>query len=138
MKDLEIARTRLKEGNLSLVVVKHGKIIFETESSGLKGFLQVIELLGRELVESSVADKIMGRAAALLSVFSCVSAVFAVTISEEGIKVLEDNNIPYQFERCVPSILNSKGNGTCPFEKLTMTFANPAEAYAKLKSLIKT
>lgn len=138
MKDLEIARTRLKEENLSLVVVKDGKTIFETKSSGLKGFLQVIELLGKELTESSVADKIMGRAVALLSVYSRVYAVFAVTISEEGIKVLEDNNIPYQFERCVPSVLNSKGDDMCPFEKLTMTYADPAEAYSKLKSLIKT
>jgi hypothetical protein len=138
MKDLEIARIRLKEGNLSLVIAKNGKIIFETRSHGLRGFLQAINLLDKELAESSVADRIMGRAAALLSVYSNVSAVFAVTISKEGIKVLEDNNIPYQFESCVPKILNSKGDDMCPFEKLTITLTNPAKAYSKLKSLIKT
>jgi len=138
MKDLEIAGIRLKEGNLSFVVVKDGKIIFETKSSGLRSFLQAIELLNKELAESSVADKIMGRAAALLSVYSRVSAVFAVTISKEGINVLEENNIPYQFERRVPNILNSKRDDMCPFEKLTITTTNPAEAYLKLKSLIKT
>jgi hypothetical protein len=138
MKDLEIARIRLKEGNLSLVIAKNGKIIFETRSHGLRGFLQAINLLDKELAESSVADRIMGRAAALLSVYSHISAVFAVTISKEGIKVLEDNNIPYQFESCVPKILNSKGDDMCPFEKLTITLTNPAKAYSKLKSLIKT
>ena len=138
MKDLEIARIRLKEGNLSLVIAKNGKAIFETRSHGLRGFLQAINLLDKELAESSVADRIMGRAAALLSVYSNVSAVFAVTISEEGIKVLEDNNIPYQFESCVPKILNSKGDDMCPFEKLTITLTNPAKAYSKLKSSIKT
>jgi len=138
MKDLEVARVRLKKGNLSLVIVKDGKIIFETKSSGLMGFLQAINLVDEELAESSVADKVMGRAAALLSVYSHVSAVFAITISEEGTKVLEDNNVPYQFENCVPKILNSKGCGVCPFEKLTTPITNPAEAYLKLKSLIKT
>ena len=136
--DLEIARNRLKEENLSLVIVKDGKIIFETKSSGLRGFLQAIELFNKRLTESSLADRVMGRAAALLSVYSGVSAVFAVTISEEGIKVLEDNNILYQFENCVPKILNSRGNDMCPFEKLTISITGPAEAYSKLKSLIKT
>jgi len=138
MKDLEIAKVRLSERNLSLVIVKDNKIIFETRSPGLGGFLQAIELLDKELAESSVADKIMGRAAALLSVYSCVSAVFSVTISEEAIKVLEDNGILYQFENRVLKILNFKGDDMCPFEKLTMTLTNPAEAYSKLKSLIKT
>lgn len=138
MKDLETARIRLKEGNLSLVIAKNGKIIFETRSHGLRGFLQAINLLDKELAESSIADRIMGRTAALLSVYSNVSAVFAVTISKEGIKMLEDNNIPYQFESCVPKILNSKGDDMCPFEKLTITLTNPAKAYSKLKSLIKT
>jgi len=138
MRDLEVARSKLKGENLSLVIVKDGKIVFKTMSSGIGGFLQAIELLNRELAESSIADKIMGRAAALLSVYSRVSAVFAVTISKEGIKVLEDNDIPYQFERRVPNILNSKGDDMCPFEKLTITITNPAEAYSKLKSLIKT
>lgn len=138
MKDIEIARIRLKEENLSLVIVKKDKIIFETKSSGIGGFLKAIKLLNKELAESSVADKIVGRAAALLSVYSHVSAVFAVTISEEGIKVFEDNNIPYQFENCVASILNSRGNDVCPFEKLTITLTDPVEAYLKLKSLIGT
>ncbi len=138
MKDLETARNKLKGNDLSLVIVKGGKIIFETNSSGIKGLLQAIKMLDKRLTKSSVADKIMGRAAALLSVYSHVSAVFAVTISKEGIRVLEDNDIPYQFENCVPKILNSKGDDMCPFEKLTNTITNPAEAYSKLKSMIKT
>jgi len=137
MRDLEIARRKLKDANLSLVIVKNSKTIFETKSSGIRGFLQAIDSLNKELAESSVADKIMGRAAALLSACSHVYAVFAVVISEEGIKVLEDNDIPYQFERCVPKILNSKGNDVCPLERLTLTITTPVEAYSKLKSLTK-
>jgi len=138
MKDLEISKARLNQRNFSLVIVKDRKILFETVSSGLWGLLQAIELLDKELAESSVADKVMGRAAALLLVYSCVSAVFAVTISEEGIKVLKDNGILYQFENRVPHILNSEGDDMCPFEKLTITLTNPAETYSRLKSLIKT
>jgi len=65
MQDLELARLRLKVKKLSLVVVKNEKAIFETKSHGVKGFLEAIELVDRELTGSSVADRIVGRAVAL-------------------------------------------------------------------------
>jgi len=133
MQDLELSRLRLKKKSLSLVVVKNEKTIFETATHGIKGFLEAIELLGRELTGSSVADRIVGRAVALLCVYFRVSAVFAVIISVEGVKVLEDNNVFYQFERCVPNILNQKRSDICPFEKLALTFATPEEAYKILR-----
>ncbi|NIW16927.1 DUF1893 domain-containing protein, partial [candidate division KSB1 bacterium] len=64
-----------------------------------------MEKLGKELIGSSVADKIVGRAAAMLCVYSKAASVFAVTISEEGTKVLEDNKVFYRFENRVPNIL---------------------------------
>jgi hypothetical protein len=47
--------------------------------------------------------------------------------------VLEDKNIHYQFEKCVPHILNQKGSDICSFEKLALTFKSPEEAYKKLR-----
>lgn len=133
MLDLKLAELRLKQKNLNLVVAKDGKVIFETRSHGMSGLLQAIEKLGKRLVKSAVADKIAGRAAAILCVYSEVASVFAVTISEEGIKVFEENNIFYKFENRVPNILDYKGD-ICPFEKLVMSVTNPEEAYKSLKS----
>ena len=137
MRDLELAKSRLKEGNLTLVIVKEGKVIFETNSPGVRGFLQAIEKLGKRLAASSVGDKIVGAAAAMLCVYSEVSSVFAVTISEEGIRVLENNNIVYQFENKVPNILNLDKTDICPFEKLAIGSRNPKEAYRKIKSFCR-
>jgi len=134
MQDLELARLRLKGKGLSLVVVNNGKVIFETESHGIKGIFEAIELLGKKLTGSSVADRIVGRAAAFLCVYFRAAAVFAVTISVEGVKVLKDNKVFCQFEVCVPNILNRKRNDICPFEKLAFTFATPEEAYKKLRT----
>jgi len=138
MQDLRLAKLRLKEGNLTLVIVKEGRVIFETESQGVSGFLQAIEKLGKELVASSVADKIVGAAAAMLCAYSEVASVFAVTISEEGIKVLEGNDIFYQFENRVPNILNYGRTDVCPFEKLAIGSGDPKEAYVKLKSFAES
>ena len=137
-RDLELAKSRLKDRDLTLVVVKDGKAIFETRSQGVGGFLQAIEKLGKRLVTSSVADKIVGAAAAMLCVYSEVSSVFAATISEEGIKVLENNQIIYQFENEVPNILNHDKTDVCPFEKLVIGSRDPKEAYTKLKSFAES
>lgn len=133
-RNLELAKLRLKDRDLNLVIVKEGKVIFETKSQGVGGFLRAIEKLGKRLVASAVADKIVGAAAAMLCAYSEVSSVFAVTISEEGVRVLEGNDIISQFETEVPNILNRDKTGICPFEKLVIGSKDPKEAYTKLKS----
>ncbi len=136
MPDLKLAKRTLKEKNLNLSIVKNGKILFETRSSGVIGLLQAIEELGKELIGSSVADRIVGRAAALLCTYSGVASVFSITMSEEGRKVLEDNQILFQFENRVPNILNYERTDLCPFEKLTAGLTNPSEAYEKIKNFV--
>ena len=133
--DLELAKLKLKEDDLSLVIVKNKKVVFETKKQGVTGFLQAIEKMHQELVEASVADKIVGVAAAMLCVYSGVSSVFALTVSEGGIRVLEENNIECLFEKKVSNILNRDKTDVCPFEKIAMTSGSPDEAYIKLKSL---
>jgi len=134
MQDLKVAKRRLKEKNFNLVIVKNGKVVFGTESQGISGLLQAIEKLGKELIGSSVADRIVGRAAAMLCAYFKSSSVFAVTISEEGEKMLKENEISYQFENRVPTILNYERTDVCPFEKLVMGLTKLEEAYEKLKA----
>jgi len=133
-QDLELAKLKLIEEDLSLVIVKRGEVIFETKKQGITGFLQAIEKQDKNLVAASAADKIVGVAAAMLCVYAGITSVFALTISEEGIMVLEDNNITYLSEKKVPNILNRNKNDVCPFEKLAMASGSSEEAYVKLKS----
>ncbi len=133
--DLELAKLKLTEENLTLVIVKQGNVIFETRKQGIGGFLQAIEEQEKSLVGASAADKIVGVAAATLCAYSGLVSIFALTISEAGIRVLEENNIACAFERKVTNILNRNKTDVCPFEKLAMTSGSPDDAYAKLKSL---
>ena len=134
-RDLELAKLKLNEDDLSLVIVKNGAVIFETSKQGISGFLQALEKQDKNLVAASAADKIVGVAAAMLCVYAGVSSVFALTISEAGIRILEDNNIACVFEKKVTRILNRNKTDVCPFEKLAMSSGSPDDAYVKLKSL---
>jgi len=133
-QDLAFAKLKLMEEDLSLVIVKNGKVVFETKKQGVNGFLVAIENLNQDLVGSSVADKIVGVAAAMLCVYSGVSSVFTLTISEGGIRVLENNSIVCLFEKKVSNIMNRNKTDVCPFEKLAMNSGSSKEAYMKLKS----
>ena len=138
MPDLEIARHYLRERGYSLVIAKDGRIVFATRQSSVSGFFRAIDKFGKdELFGSSVADKIVGRAAAMLCLYCAVKAVHAVILSQAGKELLEKSSVQFQFESLVPNILNRQKTGTCPFEQMVSSTSNAKEAYEKLRSCIK-
>lgn len=133
MNDLDIAKCRLNEKKLSLVFVKNLEVIFETDKEGLSGFLRAIGKLNKELSAASVADKTIGKAAALLCAYSQVKAAYAVNMSKSGRRTLEEHKISRDYQFLVPAVLNRKRVDKCPYEKLVETIDDPKEAYEKLK-----
>jgi len=133
MLDLEIAKQTLKKKNLTLAIAKNGRIIFQSDSHGVMGLFEAIKRLGSNLEGAAVADKIVGKAAALLCAYSRVNAVFASILSFGGRDTLEGNGIEYEYEVLVPLILDRTGKSICPFERLSLNLENPREAYFRLK-----
>ncbi|NWG10781.1 DUF1893 domain-containing protein [Candidatus Bathyarchaeota archaeon] len=135
MKDLDIAKQRLKENNLTMSIVKNGKTIFENSSHGISGFLEAIEKRSDTLKGASVADKITGKAIALLCVYSKVKAVYAVILSKKARTLLEKYKVYHEWNKLVENILDTSGTDKCPFEKLADEISDPENAYGKLKAL---
>lgn len=135
MLDLELAKRTLKEKNIALAIAKNGKVIFESDSHGVYGLFEAIERLGDNLEDAVIADKVVGKAAALLCVYMRVAAVYAYILSLEGKNTLKKNKIKYEYEILVPKILNRTRKEMCPFEKFSLNLENPEEAYFRLKKL---
>ncbi|NWF86262.1 DUF1893 domain-containing protein [Candidatus Bathyarchaeota archaeon] len=135
MQDLEIAKQRLKENDLTISIVKNGKILFENASHGISGFLEAIEKFGDTLEDASVADRITGKAIALLCAHSRIKAVYAITLSKKAKTLLEKYTIYHEWNELVENILNISRTDTCPFEKLAEEISNPKDAYGKFKAL---
>jgi len=138
MMDLERAKRVLREEDKSLVIVKDGRVIFCSESHGIKGILEAIEKLGGRLSGASVADRIVGKAAALLLAYSKISRAYAVTISTSGLQTLRKNRIPVEYDSLVPEILDRNRKNKCPFEELTLSIESPTLAFVKLKAYMKS
>ncbi|MFH0711028.1 MAG: DUF1893 domain-containing protein [Candidatus Aenigmatarchaeota archaeon] len=136
MEDFEIAHDILERENLSFVVVKNGNPIFRGKSNGIMDFLIAIRDLGDELNDSSVADRIVGKASAMLIIRSKIKKVYAKLMSEYAIKTLKQSNIPFVCERKTEVILNKAQTSICPFENMAINSNNPEEAYIKFKDFL--
>jgi len=134
-QDLEIAKKRLNEKRLTLSIVKNGEIIFETVSNGISGFLEAIEKFGDGLEGASVADRVAGKAIALLCVYAKVEAVYALILSKGAKSVFEKYEIHHEWKELVENILDVKKAGICPFEKLATEISNSKDVYRKFKAL---
>ncbi|MDI6691223.1 MAG: DUF1893 domain-containing protein [Candidatus Bathyarchaeota archaeon] len=135
-QDLTIAKNRLlKAKSLTLTIAKNREVIFEASSHGISGFLEAVEKLRDELKGASVADKVVGKAIALLCVYTSVKMVYAITLSKEAKAFFEKNGVYHEWDELVENILDFKKAEICPFEKLATKISNPKEAYKRLKAL---
>ena len=87
---------------------------------------------------ASVADKVIGRGAALLLVKGGVREVYARVISSGALGVLRRADVEVSFGKEVPNIINRAGTDICPVEKLTDGVKSPDEAYLMIKEFLYT
>ena len=135
MLDLEIAKKCLSDRGLTLCIVKDGERVFESGLHGVSRFLEAVDQCGGQLNGASVADRVVGKAVALLCLYANVNAVYARVLSEKARTLFERNKIRVEWSSLVESILDAKGEGTCPFEHLVSGISDPREAYTRLKAL---
>lgn len=136
-RDLEIAIEELHSKSLTMAIVKEGRILYASRSKGIVAFIKAIEELKKALENSSLADKVAGRAIALLTTYVGIGAVYAEVISEGAVEVFQKFKIPYCYARKVAAIMNREGTGPCPFERAVRSIEDPELAFLKLKKMIE-
>ena len=134
---LNTAKALLKTENFTLVVIFSDKGVFTSSDRGVKPLLHLLENEKDFLKGASVADKVIGKAAALLMVLGGVKEVHTGIISEPAVEVFEKHNITFFFDKKVERIINRKGDGLCPMETLCIDVEEPSEAFEKIKEWLE-
>lgn len=128
------ALKRMDTEGLNLLILKDGELLYSSEKGGMAPLLEAIDRLGlRRLKNSVVADKIVGKASALLISYFKASEVYTRLLSQSAIDVLEKHGVKYSYDRVVDSIRNKEDTDICPFEKVASEIEDPREGYEKLK-----
>lgn len=133
--DLSVARNLLERG-FSVVIVKGGRILASEKGEGIKPLLLACRAAGADARGSSLADKVVGVAAARVAIDVGVCAVYGSLMSEGAARELQDAGIAAQYDKLVPIILNRAGDGQCPMERLTLGTSSPSDAHRRLLEFI--
>lgn len=102
-----------------------GNTILTDDRRGVKPLL---DLLDRDLTGFSAADKVVGKAAALLYRLLDISEIHAGVISEPAIQVLEQGGIAVFYNTRVAAIRNRTDTGFCPMEAAVWDIDDPVLA----------
>ncbi len=130
MNDLEIAKEILKQEKLSVVLVK-GDTIYKSEKNGVAPLIGFIEE-GTDLNGFCAADKIVGKASAMLMIYAGVKSVFSPVMSRSATETLQKYGVDFSFDSMVEMIINRQGDGMCPMEATVLELDEPTECFKAL------
>lgn len=105
-----------------------------------KGVADLYELWTREpgfLKNASVADKVIGKAAAALLTAGKVKEVYADVISQPALHLLQEAHIKTSFKQTVDHIENRNQTGWCPLEALCYPVTSLAEILSVIRKFIE-
>ena len=124
---IDVARQKLLDGGYTCVVIV-GDCEYTSFERGVKPLISLLQMQ-RSFIGAVAADKCVGAGAAHLYVLLGVCAVWANVISESAVEVLQKNGIDVSCAQCVPYIINRKGDGVCPIERVVADAKTSKEAY---------
>jgi hypothetical protein len=120
----------------TLRIYRGKKLVFASQKDRLLPLMDYIALHEAGQGQLLIYDKVMGNAAALLSVVVKADEVFSPLGSELAVKTLEKHGIKYHLKKLVPFIMREDGKGMCPMEQLSIG-KEPGEFYQIMKTRIK-
>ncbi len=121
---------RLKDEKLTCIAQTEDRIL----TSKMRGIRPLLDWIaqGEVLHGACAADRIVGKAAALLYVFMGVKGVFAEVLSTSGLAVLKQYGVHAEYAALTPNIMRRDGRGLCPMEESVLSIDDPSAAYVAL------
>ncbi len=120
----------------TLRVYEDGQLVFSSVKDRLLPLLEYIEGFAGQHQQVVILDKIMGNAAALLSVEADCREVYSPLGSQLAIKTLDKHGIKHHISEIVPYIQKAGEEDMCPMERLSID-KEPGVFHEAIKSIIK-
>lgn len=129
------AIAKLYREGLSCVIVKNG-VEYTSDLFGIKPLMQKLREDRRFFAGAVIADKVIGKAAAMLLCDSGIAEVYGAVMSESAAALLQAHGIPFGYGELVPMIENRTHDGMCPMEITVNDLIDPADAFDALEITI--
>ncbi len=137
IEGLEQALELLRSGEASCVIMRDGAVVRTASGRGVSPLLRLYEGEADTLRGASVADKVVGKGAAVLIVLGGADAAYGEIMSEAGRDYLVARGVEAQYGTLVPRIANRDRSGLCPVEQSVLDVNDPEEALARIKTTLR-
>lgn len=124
--DLEKAKEILAQTGSTCVLCRDD-ITYTTTQRGVAPLLNWLDN-GVDTCGFSAADKVVGKAAALLYCLLGIRRVHGNVMSQAAVKVLRQGGVEVYWDRLTEGIRNRTNTGPCPMEAATMHIDDPEKA----------
>lgn len=121
----------LRREKCSLVVKNHD-IVTTYSKPGVRDLEYLLDHDPEMLHGATIADKVIGKAAAAMVVVGGVKELYAEVMSKRAIPFLEEAGIAYTYGTLVDTI--KEEGGRCQLEKITAPATTPEETVALLRT----
>lgn len=121
----------LRREKCSLVVKNHG-IVTTYSKPGVRDLEYLLDHDPEMLHGATIADKVIGKAAAAMVVVGGVKELYAEVMSKRAIPFLEEAGIAYTYGTLVDTI--KEEGDRCQLEKITAPANTPEETVALLRA----
>lgn len=111
------------------------EIILTDKRRGVRPLLDLIEDKV-DVLGFSVADKVVGKAAAYLYCLLKIKCLYARVISEPALAVLTQAGIYTEYGKLVPAIQNRTKDGFCPMESAVLDIHSAEEALPAIRNAL--
>lgn len=133
--DLQKAKDILQSTGSTCVLCLGDQVI----TSHRRGVAPLMEFWEQQLdlTGFSAADKVVGKATALLYCLLQVKAVHGLVMSRPALQILTAQGIQTTYDQLVDAIQNRTGTGLCPMETATREIDDPQAAPAAIRQALK-
>lgn len=136
--DLSLA-ARALEPDVSLAIAREGDVLLQCQGKGIRPLLELLE--NRDLLpllhESALADRVLGKAAALLALRGNVKWVYAPVMSAPAEELFRRHGVHVAYKQLPGHILNRQKDGVCPMELEVENLDDPFQAPARLRTRLE-
>lgn len=132
--DWKINLRNLEKQKLTLMVVKDGDVLFQSNKSGMEPLVELLESNMNNLVGTTVVARVLGLAAAKLLLWQHVMRIDALAASRPAEDLLRPSGITVNAQVSSPCISEPGKKAPCHFEKLAVKYDHPEEFYHFLRN----
>jgi len=128
---------RIRAGEYTCIVIQSGQVVYEAQGRGVSPLMRLYDSDIAKFKDAEVADKIIGKAAAMILHLGGVKAVYGEIMSRAAAEYLSAKGIEHRCGRNVDIISNRTGSGICPIEKSVLDIDDPHEGINVIKETIR-